>query len=188
MPGDALIAEPLGGVTHAITIDAPPEAVWPWLAQMGAGRAGWYSWDALDNGGAPSATEIVAGLQQLAPGDVLPALPGVEDCFVVEAVRPPAELVLSIPRDAEPRATWTFELRRAGDKTRLVVRARLAAGWLAADDAPPRRLVERFYAALERLPAPLVLPIAVVGHRVMQARQLRGIKRRAEALLSRSSR
>jgi hypothetical protein len=58
LPGDALVPEPIFVSTHAITIDAPPERVWPWIAQMGAGRGGWYSWDAIDNGGAPSATGI----------------------------------------------------------------------------------------------------------------------------------
>jgi hypothetical protein len=46
---DAMIPNPLFTSTHAITIDARPEQVWPWIAQMGAGRAGWYSWDAIDN-------------------------------------------------------------------------------------------------------------------------------------------
>ena len=48
--------QPLGVITHAITIDAPPEAVWPWLVQLGSGRAGWYAYDHIDNGGRPSAT------------------------------------------------------------------------------------------------------------------------------------
>ena len=48
--GDNLIAEPLVSLTHAITIDRPARNVWPWLSQMGAGsRAGWYSYDVLDN-------------------------------------------------------------------------------------------------------------------------------------------
>ena len=41
----------------AVTIDAPPDQVWPWLVQMGGDRGGWYFWDRLDNGGRPSATE-----------------------------------------------------------------------------------------------------------------------------------
>jgi uncharacterized protein YndB with AHSA1/START domain len=43
MPADSVVPAPMGTVTHALTIDAPPQRVWPWLAQMGAGRAGWYS-------------------------------------------------------------------------------------------------------------------------------------------------
>ena len=57
-------------------IAAPPERVWPWRVQMGAGRAGWYSYDRIDNGGRPSADRIVPELQRLAVGDVMPAVPG----------------------------------------------------------------------------------------------------------------
>ena len=45
LPGDAFIAQPKAAVTDAITIDAPPSAIWPWLVQMGCRRAGWYSHD-----------------------------------------------------------------------------------------------------------------------------------------------
>jgi hypothetical protein len=60
------------GATMAVTIDAPPSRVWPWLVQMGCDRAGWYSWDRLDNGGvtsawrprcAPYATDLIGGFQ-----------------------------------------------------------------------------------------------------------------------------
>ncbi len=61
MPADSLVLAPKGIVTHAITINAPPERVGPWLAQMGAGRAGWYSYDWIDNGGHPSASSIRPG-------------------------------------------------------------------------------------------------------------------------------
>src|SRR5690606_16683183 len=58
-PGDDLIAYPTAQSTMAVSLPAPPEEVWPWLVQMGCGRAGWYSWDLLDNGGRPSADRIV---------------------------------------------------------------------------------------------------------------------------------
>src|SRR5688500_7174998 len=76
LPGDAMISDPIFSSTHAITIDAPPEQVWPWIAQMGAGRAGWYSWDAVDNGGRPSSTSVVPALQAVAAGNIMPAVPG----------------------------------------------------------------------------------------------------------------
>lgn len=72
LPGDDLIANPLGEFTNAVTIHATPRAIWSWLAQMGAGRAGWYSYDALDNGGQTSATTIVPALQRLEVGMVFP--------------------------------------------------------------------------------------------------------------------
>ncbi len=87
LPGDYLIAEPGGSLTNAITIAATPQAIWPWLVQMGAGnRAGWYSYDVLDNGRQPSATSVVPGLQDIKVGTVFPALPGVTDGFQVLAL------------------------------------------------------------------------------------------------------
>jgi hypothetical protein len=97
MPGDRLVREPMFTVTHAITINAPPDRIWPWLAQMGSLRGGWYSYDSLDNGGRRSADHIVAEYQQIAPGDILPSLPGARDAFIVAAVVPPHDLVLTVP-------------------------------------------------------------------------------------------
>jgi hypothetical protein len=68
MPGDELLPDAQFRATRAITIDAPPRAVWPWLVQVGALRAGWYSSDLLDNLGHPSATTIVPDLQHLEVG------------------------------------------------------------------------------------------------------------------------
>ena len=56
---DALVSNAAATVMHAATIRAPVECVWPWLVQMGAGRAGWYSYDWVDNGGKPSASEVI---------------------------------------------------------------------------------------------------------------------------------
>jgi len=49
LPGDELVANPVGSVTHVITTQRPPREVWPWLVQMGAGRAGWYRYDRIDS-------------------------------------------------------------------------------------------------------------------------------------------
>jgi hypothetical protein len=59
--------------TMAVTIDAPPGRVWPWLVQMGWDRSGWYSWDRIDNAGRPSATEVHPEWQDLTVGDQLRA-------------------------------------------------------------------------------------------------------------------
>jgi len=61
--------------TRAISIGAPPERVWPWLVQVGTKRAGWYSYDILDNLGHRSARRIIPELQGLAAGDVVPMSP-----------------------------------------------------------------------------------------------------------------
>ena len=71
LPGDAFLPVD-SGTTHAITIAAPPASVWPWLVQMGLGRAGWYSHDFLDNAGRPSSRTIVPEWQGTATGDLLP--------------------------------------------------------------------------------------------------------------------
>jgi len=68
-PGAELVPHGQRAATMAVTIDAPPDQVWPWLVQMGGDRGGWYSWDRLDNGGRPSATQVHPEWQDLALGD-----------------------------------------------------------------------------------------------------------------------
>src|SRR5215211_471483 len=75
LPGDELVPDAEALDTRCLDIVAPPEAVWPWLVQMGYGRGGWYSWDQLDMS-MPSADRIVPELQQLAVGDIVPTHPG----------------------------------------------------------------------------------------------------------------
>jgi hypothetical protein len=182
LPGDELIAEPKAESTDAITIEAPPEKVFPWLVQMGGGRAGWYSYDRLDNDGVPSAREIVPALQPLRPGDVLPFFAGSDDGFVVDRIEAPHTLVLSAGMDlakrrsilpGEPlparyfRSTWAFLLEPYGSgATRLLVRARV--------DFRPSRL---------RLRAWWMSKV----HAVMETEQLRNLKRRAEGALPRET-
>ncbi len=174
LPGDDLLSTE-SGATNAITIAAPPAAVWPWLAQMGYGRAGWYSHDHLDHAGRPSAEEIRPELQAIARGDLIPSSAATRTYFEVMDLREGAHLVLGFhmvwplrsARWAEPsprvwqRATWSFVLRPAGDgATRLVVRARAVSrpGWLWAP-------WDAFFS---------------VAHVPMQRKQLLGIRRRAE--------
>ena len=188
LPGDALVPHPIFVSTHAITIDAPPDRVWPWIAQMGAGRAGWYSWDAIDNGGAPSRTRIVPELQSIARGDIMPAVPGAKDAFIVAAVDPPRDLVLTAPDGHGGNAVgWEHVLDPLpGGRTRLIVRGRASSQWVAHTRATPptdqkRFVIERAYAALAMLPRPLLIAFATLGHRIMEARHLRGIQRRSTA-------
>jgi len=187
LPGDAFVPEPIFVSTHAITIDAPPERVWPWIAQMGAGRAGWYSWDAIDNGGAPSRTRIVPELQSIARGDIMPAVPGAKDAFIVAAVDPPRDLVLTVSDGHGGNAVgWEHVLDPLpGGRTRLIVRGRASSQWVAHASATPptdqRFFIERAYAALAMLPRPLLIAFTTLGHRIMEARHLRGIQRRSTA-------
>ena len=65
MPGDDLEPKATVRATRAITIAAPPEAVWPWIVQIGFGRAGFYSYDLLDSLGRPSAEVIPVPADQM---------------------------------------------------------------------------------------------------------------------------
>jgi proline iminopeptidase len=65
-PGAEIFPHGKRGPTMAVTINAPPDRVWPWLVQLGGDRGGWYSWDHLDNAGRPSAREIHPDWQDLA--------------------------------------------------------------------------------------------------------------------------
>jgi hypothetical protein len=65
LAGDNLIPQPIGSFNHTITIRRPPRAVWPWLAQMGSDRAGWYAYDIIDNGGRHSVERILPEYQNI---------------------------------------------------------------------------------------------------------------------------
>ncbi len=167
LPGDELIANSFGSVTHAISIDRPARDVWPWLAQMGSDRAGWYAYDFIDNGGNASARRIIPEYQSVGLGTVFPALPGVKDVFTVVLDEPPRALVLSwqSPQGAY-HMSWAFVLEepQAG-RTRLLVRGRVAPDYRPFG-----------------LPTAIAKPLAFFAHGVMQRKQLLGIKERAEAI------
>lgn len=175
-PGDELITDPDGGATMATTLPAPPERVWPWLVQMGGDRAGWYSWDWLDNHGQRSADRIVPGIQSLHEGR---HLKGPTNWWTVVVLEPYRALVLRSsyglltgrsfdPRSGRPpRAyvdgVWGFHLRPVpGGRTRLVIRTR---SW-----SRPRSLAR-----------PLGLLVAEPVHFIMQTRQFHNLRRRVGA-------
>ena len=162
LPGDQLIPEPIGSLTHAITIACPRREVWPWLAQMGAGsRAGWYSYDRIDNGGRRSNERIARDLQSIAIGTVFPALPGATDGFTVVECQPESSLVLgwAPAPHAAPAVTWAFVLEEVDKRrTRLIGRARGARGY-------------RFHGVPPWIGGPFIR----FGHFVMERKQLLGI-------------
>ncbi len=137
LAGDELISQPVLATTRAIDIRAGPEKVWPWLAQMGQGRAGFYSYDWLENLAGMdihNVPRIVPELQHLQPGDLIPFWRGAG--VNVATVEPPALLVLAgtfnkpaghtaVPET--PGGTWVFALNPGEDRaTRLLVRSRVA--------------------------------------------------------------
>ena len=167
LPGDGFVDHPSGMLTHAVTIRRSRSEVWPWLAQMGAGRAGWYSYDQIDNDGHPSAERLIPELQRIEVGTVFPAKPGVTEGFVVLAFEPERYLILGWPSPAGPPVvTWAFVLEEPKPGcTRLIVRVR-ARG----DYRPPFGL-----------PRWTVKTLVPLGHALMQRKQLLGIARRVEA-------
>ena len=125
LPGDEFVPQCTESSTHAITIEAPTEAVWPWLAQIGQDKAGFYSYTWLENlvgCRMPRAERIVPEFQDLRIGDKVwlhpkaPPLPA----LLIEQGR---TIVLGSNMD-EP-GTWAFYLKKIDAKTtRLVVRGR----------------------------------------------------------------
>lgn len=131
MPGDTLSRQPTFLATRAITITGTPADIWPWLAQMGYGRAGFYGYDLLENLGSPrglrSAATIQADLQHPKVGDPLPlsALGG----LVVHAVAPLDHLVWAGQSGEYPGAfTWALYPLDARH-TRLVSRIQWRHHW-----------------------------------------------------------
>jgi hypothetical protein len=122
--GDHLCPRPRVMATRCVTIAAPPERVFPWIRQMGFGRAGWYSHDWIDNLGRRSATRIHDEWQDVVSGSPVPGGP---IDFVAAIVEPPTAFVLQLG-DGTRRLNFTlaYELREihAGSHTRLVTRMR----------------------------------------------------------------
>jgi len=128
LPGDELVRRPTFNATRAITIAAPPEEIWPWLVQIGLTRAGWYSYDILDNLGRPSARHVIPELQDLAVGDIVPMSPDGKQGMRVHSLDPPRSMIWGTPGDT----TWAWQLDANLDgSTRLVTRVRSRYRWLS---------------------------------------------------------
>lgn len=164
LPGDGLTPAADLVSTRAISIEAGADDVWPWIAQLGQGRAGFYSYDFLENlAGADihSAGTIVDEWQSIGVGDVVHLAP--EVALTVAAVEPRRALVLHAGTSMGPMLvpydfTWAFVLRELPDgTTRLVVRER--------------------YVYLHCWARALVEPVEFISF-LMSVRMLRGIRER----------
>jgi len=124
LPGDEIIPSPTFETTHAVNIDAPPEAVWPWIAQMGRELTGYYALDLLMNQGVPSVDFL---RQDLSAPAVDQAMDG---GFRILGVTPGRMLLfggfnLKLPLGAAQDVTYLYLLERRRDgRTRLLVRRR----------------------------------------------------------------
>ncbi|VVJ21676.1 Uncharacterised protein [Amycolatopsis camponoti] len=167
LTGDDLIAEPDLVATRAITISAPASEVWPWLAQLGQARGGFYSYDAWENlvgCDIHSADRVVPEWQHVEVGDEVKLHPDVS--MAVAGVDEGRALVLrgAVPmgKAAAPYdCTWAFVLRdRPDGSTRLVMRER--------------------YGYTRRWAGLLIEPVEAVSF-VMSRKMLMGVRDRAEA-------
>jgi hypothetical protein len=161
MAGDELVRNPIVITTRAVPIRARPDDVWPWLAQLGAGRGGLYSYDWLDRLfgilDGPSSEVVLQEFQHIQSGDVIPLGAGPD--WTVDRADAGRALVLS---PVPGQVSWAFELHQAAAETRLVSRVRMRVYsmpvvWLAAP------LIDSVWFMMER-------------------KMLLGIKERAERL------
>ena len=126
MAGDALLVNPTYSGTMAVTVDARPEHIWPWLVQIGYQRGGLYSYDWLDRLfgflDRPSATCILPEYQHLVVGDRIPM--GQGPSSPVAAIEPNRALVLDMRNSSPFDWVWQFGLYPIDDnRTRLVTRS-----------------------------------------------------------------
>jgi hypothetical protein len=160
LPGDEMGGRTQFAFTRAITIDARPEEIYPWLVQIGWGRAGFYSYDVLDNLGRRSAERIIPELQHIEVGD-----------WISMGGKPTETTGLRVKAFEENRfllwehqgCPWVWYLEPInGETTRLITRGKARYG-------------------LDRtLPVSLIL--MEIGDPFMMRRQLLNVKRRAEQL------
>jgi hypothetical protein len=162
MPGDDIVPKASLNATRAITIDAPPELVWPWIVQMGYRRAGFYTYALLDNAGLESADRILEEYQPPRMGDWMPMAKKVNEttAFKVKAFAINEWLLWE-----KPDSTWAWKLvPLEGGRTRLISRLKQQYAWKTPGSAI------------------LILVLLEFGDFPMMRRVLKGIKARAEGL------
>lgn len=165
MKGDWIVPNPTSSATRAVEIDARPDQVWPWIVQMGVGRAGFYGYDWIDNNGTASADRIIPEYQNPQAGDLIPTSPDGRRGFRIKGFEP-NRYMLWIATGA--RSTWYWELDPKGsNRTRLLTRVR-----------------SRYPSSVPGLVRGL---LAEVENLVTMRKCLLGIKARAEALASREA-
>jgi hypothetical protein len=162
MPGDDIVPRSSLNATRAITIEAPPEKVWPWIVQIGYMRAGFYTYDLIDNAGFASADRILEEFQHTKIGDWMPMASKVNEttAFKVKAFETNQWLLWD-----KPGSTWAWKLiPLAGGHTRLIVRLKATYPW----ETPAMGV--------------MTLILMEFGDFPMMRRVLKGIKVRAERM------
>jgi len=164
MPGDDIVGEPSFNATRAVAINAPAENIYPWIVQMGVTRAGWYSYDLLDNLGRPSAENILTEHQTIQVGDVIPMSPDGKQGMRVKDF---SENKWMLWWDNKGDSSWVWEIQPEGEAhSRLVTRVRVK--YRLFSSAIAFNVLVEFFDIL------------------MMRKCMLGIKRRAERSLSKS--
>jgi hypothetical protein len=197
LAGDDLVAGADVSETRALEIEAAPEAVWPWLLQLGYGRGGWYSYPALDRPWSPaggpagsSAERILDEFQELAEGDVVPTFSG--GGLVVRELEPGRALVLYLDDvlAREQLEAWAAEAadEAAAAKADIDMPPYAVSWAFVLEDAPGgrTRLIERlrFRTDVGSEVPRRVMPLLGLGVFAVMRAQMLGIKRRAEGVSS----
>jgi hypothetical protein len=164
MVGDHLIDDPAMSATRAIDLGCPPHEAFGWLTQMGFGRAGWYSYDLIDNLGRRSARRIDPEWQVTRAGDTVPGGP---IDFTASVIDPPHAFVLSL-----------LGQRLAGHRIDFTLAYELSPTPCATGDPSGSRLVCRARAKIHGPARRLVVPALCLGDGIMVRRQLLGIQKR----------
>jgi len=200
LPGDDLVPSPIAQATHAVTINAPPQQVWPWLVQIGQGRAGFYSdskfWNRCVDwyyrrlsrhqpGETPvgyhvaAEDRIVAAWQNPQVGDIIADGPPGTAYYVVRQAEPGESLVLF----TDTHLRYLLPTRLRGNP-RLGISGELSAGYLLTEPQPgTTRLIRRMRLRCGPWPfrAYAALIVLIWGEAITARNLLRGVKRRAEA-------
>jgi hypothetical protein len=170
MPGDDIVSRARFNATRAITINVAPERVWPWIAQLGYGRAGFYTYDLVDNAGERSADRVIEEYQHIKVGDLIPMFHdshGLAVAYKIDSLQRNKSMVwVHKPHEDEaPDSTWSWQLvKLPGGGTRLVTRMKQDYRWESPKLAVFNVILMEF------------------GDFAMERRMLRGIKGRAERL------
>ncbi len=170
LPNDEVVPNPTWNATRAVTIAATPEQIWPFLIQIGWGRAGWYGYDWVDNGGKPSAWEILSEEQHLEVGKDFPMSPWTAQ--YCKAFEEPRWMLWRSTKDSKATSsdtsgTWLWYLDPINERhRRLITRMRDTYRWTN----------------------PLILPQQIIlelGDLPFMRKCMLGIKARAERLSER---
>jgi len=123
MPGDEIVARPTFNATRSVSINAIAENIYPWIIQMGVTRAGWYSYDLLDNLAKRSAEVILPEYQNIKIGDVIPLSPDGKQGMLVKEFKKNEWMLWW---DKKGDSTWVWGIYPEGESTfRLITRVRV---------------------------------------------------------------